>query len=245
VKRWALAALLATVAAARSAAAQDASAEALSWGPPTPAEDKASPRAWALSLRAGRYRPEVDAELGPGPGPYAAAFGGARRWMFGLELERELFQRFGTLSLAGSVAWSRAVGHALRADGDGTSADETSLRLLPLGIGLTWRADFFARTVPVVPYVKAGLDYALWNAGNGDGRTVASGGTAGWHAGAGVALLLDALDPAGALGLDQETGVNHTYLFVEWIDTRLDGLGAAHKLRLGDRAWFAGLMIEM
>lgn len=233
------------LAFARSAAAQEADAEALSWGPQTPAADRASPRTWSLSLRLSRYRPGVDRELASDPGPYARAFGGHAPWMFGGELERQVVQRAGTLSVGVSAGWSRSVGRALRADGMGASADETSLRILPVGIGVSWRADFLTRYCPLVPYAKLGLDYAFWNVGNGDGNTVASGGTAGWHAGGGLAFLLDALDRAGALGLDQETGVNHTYLFVEWIDTRLDGLGASHKLRLGDRTWYAGLMIEM
>lgn len=233
------------VALASSAQAQDASTQALSWGPPTPVVERASPRAWALSLRMGRFRPNVDRELAASPGPYAQAFGDAAPWMFGAELERQLFQRAGTLSVAASFGYARAVGRARRADGMGPSADETSLRVAPLGIGLTWRADFLARFVPLVPYAKVGVDYALWSAGDGDGNTVASGGTAGWHAGAGIALMLDAIDPASAQSLDQDTGVNHTYVFVEWIDTRLDGLGAANKLRVGDRTWYAGLMIEM
>lgn len=232
---------VAVLAASTPALAQDPAPLSTSWGP---VSRQPSPRAWAFSLRAGRYRPDVDGEFTTKK-PYATAFGSGGSWLFAGELERQIVQRFGTLSVGASGGYLRATGRAQREDGSAASADKTTLSVVPLGLGLTYRADFLKRWSAVIPYAKAGLDYALWSIGDGGGSSVARGGTAGWHAGAGLALMLDWLDPSGALGLDQETGVNHTYLFVEYVDTRLSGLGAARKLHLGDRTWYVGLTIEM
>jgi hypothetical protein len=103
----------------------------------------------------------------------------------------------------------------------------------------------------VVPYGKVGLSYTLWQITDANGDVARSddghkgrGGTPGWQAAGGVALLLDFIDPGSARALDSDTGVNHTYLFAEIGRYEASGLGRKNALHVGDTTWVAGLMFE-
>jgi hypothetical protein len=86
------------------------------------------------------------------------------------------------------------------------------------------------------------------NNGNGqvpnDAGGTGQGGTLGWHAAAGLSLMLDFFDQDGANQFDEESGVNHTQLFFEYGHLDISGLGEAHRLHLGDNTWTAGIMFE-
>ena len=86
------------------------------------------------------------------------------------------------------------------------------------------------------PYGKLGLDYAYWQItdGNGDIATDGTGGhgrggTLGWHAAAGLALVLDFFDPEAARDFDSDLGVNHTALMFEYTHADISGLGQANR----------------
>ena len=70
------------------------------------------------------------------------------------------------------------------------------------------------------------------------------GGTLGWHAAAGLALVLDFLDPEAARDFDDEMGVNHTALVFEYTHADISGLGRSDRLHVGDTTWSLGLMFE-
>jgi hypothetical protein len=209
-----------------------------------------SPHHWNFELRFGPYRPAIDAELasrGLDAHPFRDTFGDGRRLMTQLEVDRQILDRGGTLAIGVSAGQFRATGTALAADGSSKSGDETSLVLVPLSASLVYRASFLERRfgIPFVPFVKAGLDYTYWSVGHSGRSENPDGGTWGWHAAGGLAMYLDFLDPDAARTLDHDAGVNHTAIFVEVARYRIDGLGAANKLRLGDTTWFAGLMLEL
>ena len=98
------------------------------------------------------------------------------------------------------------------------SGDQSQLKVIPFSLSAVYRFDYFleTRNIPVVPYGKLGLDWAYWQNtdGNGDIATDghggnARGGTLGWHVGAGIALMLDMLDPDAAQPEQSDAGGRH------------------------------------
>jgi hypothetical protein len=221
-----------------------------------------TPKEWAIELRFGAYRPDVDSEFsGSGKTPYKTMFGGKRHLMSQLELDWQFFQGFGTLAAAATVGYSSVSAKAFVANSSGAcvtdsngacvrSGDSTSLRLIPIAALLVYRWDVAAELwqIPLVPYAKLGLNYTFWDVTDGNGGVPhagggrGSGGTLGWQACAGISLMLDILDPGATRSLDMETGINHTYLFFEW--DLVDGLGVKNQLHVGDSSWVVGLMFE-
>lgn len=218
-----------------------------------------SPQRFAFELRFGPYRPDVDAEFAGGAGPHRRFFGDDARVLSQLQLDYQIFSSFGTLALGVGAGRFKESANAFVETGPGTipderTADRTSLTMYPLSLQLVYRFDALARRtgLPLVPYGKIGLAYALWTIRDGNGNVAKTesprgrgrGGTRGWLAGAGLAFQLDVLDPGAARELDAQTGVNHTYLFAEWTRHDLSGLGQEGALHLGDTTWSAGLLFE-
>lgn len=218
-----------------------------------------SPQNFALELRFGLYRPDVDSDpaLG-GREPYRDSFGPNRRAMLGLELDWQALRipKVGTLGPGIGVATTTASRPATTASGQ-ASSEEMSFTVNPFSGLAVFRLDVFDREggVPIVPYAKAGLVYSLWRASTtagtsevirNDGSTAKGrGATWGYAVAAGLALDLGAIDERSARGLDQSTGINHTYVFGEWMITSVDGLfGQDRPMRLGDSTWNAGLAFE-
>jgi hypothetical protein len=210
----------------------------------------ASPRNWNLELRFGPYRPDVDSELAdkglPGR-PFAETFGDSNRLMAGLEIDRQVLHRGGTLALGLGVGYWHASAASLSADLTTRTGDTTTLRLIPLSLSLVYRADTFHQRngFPLVPYAKAGLDCVPWSISDSSKSSSTSGSTLGWHGALGVSLSLDFLDPEAVHALDQDAGVNDTAVFFEVAHYDISGFGASNQLRLGDTTWLAGLMLEL
>lgn len=218
-----------------------------------------SPQSWALELRAGPYYPAIDSEFTSGTRPHEQYFGKKKRVMFQLEVDYQFFDLFGTLAVGASVGYLRENANAFIAPAAGQmptqrSNDRTSLILAPAALLLVYRLDVAAQNwgVPLVPYAKAGLNYTAWwiTDGNGDtardpsGTGKARGATPGWQVAVGLALMLDWLEPSSARELDGNTGVNHTYLFAEYLHVESSGLGRKNVLDVGDTTWAAGLLFE-
>jgi hypothetical protein len=82
----------------------------------------------------------------------------------------------------------------------------------------------------LVPVAGIGLDYWLWRENWYVGDTVGgdsslAGGELGWHWGAGVNLLLDNLDKRHASALESYTGIDDTWLVIEWRTQRFGQWG--------------------
>ena len=118
-------------------------------------------------------------------------------------------------------------------DGNVSIQEETNFTVYPLRGSAVYMFDYHVRRwgIPVVPVLRAGLDYYLWQSTDGSGDlSVAdgvegSGGKAGWHAGAGLYLLLDVIDPGSAASMDSNWGINNSYLYVNYMKTQVDGFG--------------------
>jgi hypothetical protein len=82
---------------------------------------------------------------------------------------------------------------------------------------------FFERfRIPVELYGRAALQRYHWVVTDGSGDVTMQGATNGWSVAGGVGFLLDFIDPTLGRELDEDAGVNGTWLFVEvgkdWVD---------------------------
>lgn len=212
-----------------------------------------SPRNFGLEIRVGPYRPDsIDNRLSENcPSsvtnralckPYEYNFGAFYQPVIALGFEWLVFKKFGSIGIGASVGVSWATGPIRDQSGntitkeqtttnaDGTQTTETvdvtqTAYVIPIRLDISYRLDYFALNygVPLVPYIRGGLNYSLFFVTDGDGNisstsdgSYAFSGNIGFHFAVGLQLQLDFIDPVAARTFDVEAGVNHTYLFVEW-----------------------------
>lgn len=206
----------------------------------------------AFEARFGPYRPGVDHAL-PGH-PYKDIFGDSTRWQVGFEVDWQAFRIPRTLSLGPGLGWAftQSSAKAPLTSGDGLSAENTTLAVMPMHLVAALRVDWLAdHTVfPLVPYAKAGLGYALWWSNIGDSATrvdgqVGKGSSYGYVVAVGMMLRLDPLDPQTAATADASLGINHSGLFIEYFKSNLNGFGSATTMEVGTSTWVAGLVLEI
>jgi hypothetical protein len=129
------------------------------------------------------------------------------------------------------------------------SAEETNLAVMPMYGVAVLRVDEFVRNmgIPLVAYGKAGIGYGLWWTGN-DLDTVRRGHTWGTQFALGGMFLLDVLDTRAAFEIDNEWGVNNTYVFFEYMMSNLNDFKSSSDtsvMRIGSNTWMAGLALEL
>jgi hypothetical protein len=217
--------------------------------------NRGSPQNVAFEVRFGPYLPNVDDEFS-GATPFEDVFGDDNRYLFGLEVDWQALRipYFGTVGPGIGWGYTTMSANAFLADGSGERADEeTSLGLMPFYLVGVIRADVIAREtpVPLVPYAKLGLGYSLWWSGNEAGGSTGPDGKAGKGASYGYQyalggmLLLDFIDPDGAVQMDGATGINNSYFFAEWYVSDLDGFGSGDQMQVGTNTWMLGLAFEI
>lgn len=227
-------------------------ASAFEFGTPARERPYRTPQNFALELRFSPYYPQIDQEPGLTGKPFDASFGGNPRVYIGLEFDWQTFRipHVGTIGPGlgvGRVAMTR---QATTVTGR-ASGDEYTLTIYPFYLAGVLRADVFWQEagVPLVPYGKLGLGYALWRASNTGGTAEAAGvsgkgSTWGSHAAIGLAFALDALDMGASRNMDNSTGINNTYIYAEYYWSGLNGIGQTHALHVGTNTWAAGLAFE-
>ncbi len=221
----------------------------------SPAQAETSRRMMA-EVHVGFYTPDIDKQFASLT-PYRDTFGdGDFNPLFGLHLDYQLYQGYGTLAVGGSLKYTFSLGQALNKDGT-VSNDTTTLHLIPMALSLVYRFDWLAlnHEIPLVPYVKGGLTWMLWLVTDGSGDVATStdlngktregrGGTFGWHAAVGLQIHLDWIMPGMAAEFDNEVGVNNTYLFAEYSWNRVNDFGSSKSMDLSDDTLTFGLMFE-
>jgi MYXO-CTERM domain-containing protein len=114
----------------------------------------------------------------------------------------------------------------LRDSGGTPSSQRTMLTWWPLQVDGTLRAHFVDEQ-PVVPFVRYGWDYVIWSEKFdervGGPKSSVRGAKFGTHAALGANFLLDLVQPARASFLETRTGINDSWLTVEWRRQRVDG----------------------
>jgi hypothetical protein len=206
----------------------------------------------AFELRFGRYKPEVDSQFDTTP--FQDTFGSGNRFMLGAELDWQLIRvpHFGTIGPGIGWGLTKFTAKAPFANGSGFSDADTRLWIMPTYLVAVARADVVSRDfkIPLVPYAKLGLGYALWWSSDGD-RSAVNGGRSGKGASYGLTyalgamFLLDVLSPDDAVTADGLTGINNSYIFAEWFRPQLDGFGSNSVLDLSSSSWLVGVAIEM
>jgi len=229
------------------------------YGRPRGRDRAESPQHAAVEIRIGRYVPTIDGEFNGRQTPYLNMFGTDNRYSFGFEVDWQAMRIpfLGTLGPGFGAEHTR-----MSADGFITSTlglntppqragEETSLRIFPLYAVAVLRADYLARSasIPLVPYAKLGMGAAIWTISNGGGTAsvpgaVGTGLSYGPQFALGGMFLLDALDPNAAKEMDETTGINNSYFFVEWYVSALGGLGSG-QMHVGTNTWVLGLALEM
>lgn len=217
-------------------------------------KDYSSPQHFAFEIRFAPYTPQVDNEPTlNGKTPYKDTFGSTPRLELAAEFDWQALRipHVGTLGPGISAGITSMTAKAPKSDGTGLSAEDTSLSIYPFYLVAVFRADVLSRDlgIPLVPYIKGGLGYALWRASNAVGTSSTDsvsgkGHTVGTNFALGLGLNLNAFDRRSARQLDQATGINNTYLFAEWMVAALNGLGQSSALHVGTNTWSAGLAFE-
>lgn len=207
---------------------------------PAAAQPSPSPRWGAFEMSFSGYRPNIDAEFGGRAAPYQAAFGGKHNAMLRADLAYSLLVDYGSLDLGFGIGYWEKYGHGFdpASLGGGPSSDSTALKIIPTRLSLTYRFDVLAnqfRWLPLAPYARFSLDRYNWWVNKGSGDTANASGKSGYGAtngysiSGGVAFLLDAIDPTLAREMDRDTGINHTYLFVDFTKSYIRDFGSSRS----------------
>jgi len=241
--------LVATCAATSVARAQDDDGEQ-----PVLGKGKyESPQNFAFELRFGPYSPKVDDNtFAP---VYDNFFGDGTRFMFGLEVDWQAYRipYVGTIGAGLGWGYTQITANNLVLENSGVDpsdvSQQSSLNIMPFYGVAVLRVDTFARNfhVPLVPYGKLGVSYALWWVNDGIGTATNDAGTkgrdlsAGTQAAVGAMFLLDILEPGAARAADVDAGVNNSYLFFEWSMSNYPG----NQMNVGSNNWVTGLAFEI
>jgi hypothetical protein len=143
------------------------------------------------------------------------------------------------VTVGGSVGLLNFSGDAVeRMDPTQTTSEKTTLSVVPLTATATIRIDVLPRRlgIPIILAARAGWEWAHWDTNTG-ARNNATGWSVGPVVSAQVALDLDTFEPGGARALDEEWGINHTFIFGEVFHFAPIG----KSLEIGTTSWLIGL----
>lgn len=218
------------------------------------ASDTHSSQSFAFELRFGPYYPQIDEEFDLEVGPYERAFDDDPQFYFGVELDWLPLRIPYVGAFGPGLGWgyTKTSNEAKIEGTNEDSAEETALTILPMHLSAVLRADELMRRtgVPLVPYIKGGIGFATWDATISSGTRVAGGTlgrdtTWGFHFALGGMLSLNFIDPGGSRRLDETVGINHTYVFGEWMNAALDGIGSRPQMHVGSSSWVVGLAVDL
>jgi hypothetical protein len=193
-----------------------------------------SPERFFLELKGGPYK------LFKGE-PYEDVFSGDSGPHFAAQLEGIVFRlpRILYLTAGGGIGYMSYAAAARGEDGQPTS-EETTLSLIPMTVSASLRVDVLPRRlgIPVLFAARVGWRWTQW-----DTNTGKVDDASGWSLGPAftgqIALDLDSFEPGGARALDEEWGINHTFLLGE-----LTYYATTEKsLPVGGFSWAIGLGI--
>ncbi|HEX4351486.1 MAG TPA: MXAN_2562 family outer membrane beta-barrel protein [Polyangiales bacterium] len=196
---------------------------------------KESIERFILEVRGGTSSPDVTRDT-----RYGTFFRGDSGPNLGAELDGVVWRQpqLFYLTLGASIGTISFSGHALAVNSDVSVSEKTTLSLVPITGVVGFRFDGLARRfhIPLVLTARGGWEWMHWSTGTG-ARDDAAGWSVGPVISAQAALDLDSFEPGGARNLDEEWGINHTFVFAEIYRF----IPVAKSLALGDTSWLAGL----
>jgi hypothetical protein len=212
-----------------------------------------SPQNFALELRVGPYTPKVDNEFGGAATPFADAFGGSTHWAVGFEVDWQAFRlwEIASLGIGGAIHYTSFNGRTFDDGDQPVEGNASKLQIVPMHAVGVLRLDYLVRRtqVPLAFYGKVGPGWAFWASSdsvrNSDVSGVnGSGATIGPLFALGGMVLLDPMERKRATALDEDWGINHSYVYFEFLTSQL-GEQATNQLRLGTDTWLFGVALEL
>jgi opacity protein-like surface antigen len=196
--------------------------------------DFESPEGFGIEFRIGPYQPDMDSNPA-----FQTFFDEDPGLMLAVEFDVWAYQMKDVFYLGGggTLGWADYQGHTIDEAGD-TTSEETNLTLVPLNLMLVARLDVLARKlhVPFLFAGKLGYQWMHWDTDAG-GANQRAGWSLGLVYGFQVGLDLDWFEPSKARTMDEEWGINHSFLLFE-----LYGFDpGSDSLPVGDFTWTAGL----
>jgi len=142
------------------------------------------------------------------------------------------------LGVIAGVGGLYAAGHAQGLESGKSSGEELKLYVIPGQLSLSYRFDFLNEQV-FVPSLQAGGDYWAFIEDN-EFQDDVKGGKSGWHAGAGLGILLDRLEWESAFRLESDFGIENVFLEVSAQKTWMNHEG----LDFSGLVYSAGFLFE-
>jgi hypothetical protein len=194
-----------------------------------------SPERFILELRGGPYQPSLEKNTS-----YGVFFKGDSGPNLGFQLDGILYheERWFYLTAGTGLGLANYDGNAYAQGTSTTVSEKTTLVIVPVLATVGVRFEALARQlhVPIILGARAGWEWAHWDTNTGT-RDDASGWSLGPFVSAQIALDLDSIEPGGARNLDEEWGINHTYLFGEIFHFE----PTKKSLPIGATSWLIGL----
>jgi hypothetical protein len=199
-------------------------------------EIKRSPRDYFLTIKFGSYKPEHLRAIWDNDTPdddsddvavdYTEIYPDREQFIGLLDAAWTPITKYTTLGIGGGFGVSYAEGKALRVGYGGFEETENRVTfvLVPMHLSLFWNLQFWEKQ-PVIPGFSVGYDAWFWNEDKAEGDGKGNGFRQGWHAAASLWFLLDWLEPTHATRLDNDYGINHTYLVAEYRYSAINGFG--------------------
>lgn len=210
--------------------------------PPPPAFDQPLPpdRHWVtpermtIEFRVGPYSPSMG-----GNDAFKTFFSDDSGPLLALELDVIAYRLPDILYLSGGAGIGTAGYKAKTLNSAGMeTSEDTTFHLVPLNLLAVARIDALARklSIPFIFTGKIGYQTTHWTTDSG-GSDEHSGWSVGLLWAAQLALDLDTFDKRAARTMDEEWGINHSFVFFELFGFEPTG----KSLEIGDRTWCAGL----
>ena len=187
---------------------------------------------WSLELKGGAFF--------PGTTDWSKFYGSSYTGEYGAALSYKVLRQV-ELGLEGSYSTASGKGqqpiHGLVA---GSVTNEHA----PLDVFVLARGVFNENQL-LVPYAGGGYTRMFYRLKVNDQGTTTQGSVNGFHARGGVQLLLDGLDSEAAENLYKDTGIYHTYFFIESKYTRaMADTVTAGSVNIGGTSYLGGFLFE-
>jgi hypothetical protein len=186
---------------------------------------------WSLELKGGAFFPSIPNWSTSYGSSYQGEYGGALSYKFLRQLE---------VGMAGSYGTATGKGQLLQHN---TQGEEVTYQHIPLDLFVLARGVFNENQL-LVPYAGGGYTRMFYRENVKDSDRI-QGSVSGYHARAGVQLLLDGWESDAANNLYQDYGIHHTYLFLEGKYTRaMADTNPTGSVNIGGSSCLGGFMFE-
>lgn len=185
---------------------------------------------WSFSIKAGAYQPTAK--------DYDLQYGNPREFRGDLELGYKITRQ---IEVGLSVGYFMDNGFALGALTGRVSGVKQQLILIPTQLFLIYQFAFKDGQL-LVPYLGGGYTHVTYRR-SVEGQDTVIGGKEGYHARAGLKLMLDRLEPSAADKLYENSGIINTYFLLEGQYARVNGFGNS-AVNLGGWSYLGGFQFE-